>query len=229
MPTVWVAVDEADERAVERVLLAIHPHRHIKVGLEVFCRLGPGYVRRLCEDGYDVFLDLKCHDIPRTVGRAVAAVRDLGAKMLTVHAAGGRAMLEAAQAEAGPMALVAVTVLTSLDEHLLREMGMGRSPREWALRLAELAQGAGLSGVVASGDEVAAIRATWPHARAVVPGIRLVGQAVHDQRRVVTPEVAVNRGATDLVVGRAITRADNPREALDLVCRAALRPEKEET
>jgi orotidine-5'-phosphate decarboxylase len=213
-PRIWVAIDESDRAAVDRLLSAIEPHREVKVGLELFSRLGPHFVRELSNRGYDLFLDLKYHDIPRTVGRAVAAVRDLGARMVTVHAAGGLAMLKAAVGAAGPMTVVAVTVLTSLDGTALREMGLTLGPQDWASELANLAREAGVQGIVCSGDEVAAMRSLWPSARVVVPGIRLLGQDAGDQRRVVTPTVAVQRGATDLVVGRAVTGASNPRAVL---------------
>lgn len=210
----WVAMDVSNREQSERVLGAIAPHRHIKVGIELFYRMGPEYVVELVDRGYHVFLDLKCHDIPRTVGRAAAAARDLGVELLTVHAAGGLAMLNAAQESAGMMDVVAVTMLTSLSADDLSTLGIQGSVIHLVHRGAENARRAGLAGVVVSGREVSAIKRFWPDCRLVVPGIRLLGDAPGDQARVDTPARAVSAGATDLVVGRAVVESSDPARAL---------------
>jgi orotidine-5'-phosphate decarboxylase len=172
-------------------------------------------VAAILELGLPVFLDLKLHDIPNTVAKAVEALAPLEPTVLTVHAAGGRAMLEAAKAAApASTKVVAVTVLTSLDGEDLRSIGVTSEPREQVERLAELAQSAGLDGIVCSGAEVAAARAAWPDGFFVVPGVRPAGGDVSDQKRVVTPRQALDDGASILVIGRPITAADDPARAL---------------
>ena len=200
--------------------------RFFKVGSELFTAAGPDVVRRLREEaGAEVFLDLKFHDIPNTVAGAVRSAAKLGVRLLTVHAAGGAPMLSAAQqaaAAAGPdCGVLAVTVLTSLDPSVLAD-AWGRSDRlEMArevLRLATLAADAGLHGVVCSGSEVASVRATFGDRLApLVPGIRLAGGDAHDQARVMTPSAAQRAGARYLILGRAVTAAADPREAMDRV------------
>lgn len=190
-----------------------------KVGLELFTREGPGIVGELHDRGKRVFLDLKLLDIPNTVAGAVAAASDLGVELLTLHAQGGPGMLEAALARVGPSTrLLAVTVLTSLSPDEM-EVVWGRpvaAVRREVLRLAELARETGIHGVVASPLEAAELRgALGPDALVVTPGIRPPGADRHDQNRVATPEAAVAAGASHLVVGRAITRAPDPREALE--------------
>lgn len=217
----WVALDVASRDEANRLLDRIASQRHIKVGMELFYRLGPGFVRELVDRHYHVFLDLKCHDIPRTVGRAVAAVRDLGVEMLTVHAAGGLDMLQTARQEAGLMDLVAVTVLTSLDHWELARIGLDVSVDALVEKATRLAADAGLAGVVASAGETGTIRQLWPGARIVVPGLRLPGDAVADQRRVAGPGDAVRVGATDLVVGRPITESSDPEYQLGRFLAAA--------
>ncbi|MCL5115665.1 MAG: orotidine-5'-phosphate decarboxylase [Firmicutes bacterium] len=211
----WVALDLPHRDDVERMLQQLGSHRHVKVGMELFYRLGPDYVRSLADRGYHIFLDLKCHDIPRTAGRAVAAVRDLGIEMLTLHAAGGLEMLDAARQEAGTVDLIAVTVLTSLDDAALADAGIRASVDDLAMAATRLAQRAGLAGVVTSAEEALELRGLWPGARLVVPGIRLMENARGDQRRVMGPREAVERGATDLVVGRPIVEASDPAAALE--------------
>ena len=158
---------------------------------------------------------MKLHDIPNTVAKAVEALAPLEPAVLTVHAAGGRAMLEAAKAAAPPSTkVVAVTVLTSLDGDDLRSIGVSSEPREQVERLAGLARSAGLDGIVCSGAEVAAARAAWPDGFFVVPGVRPAGGDVSDQKRVVTPRQALDDGASILVIGRPITVADDPARAL---------------
>jgi orotidine-5'-phosphate decarboxylase len=186
-----------------------------KLGLQAFIANGPSVVREVAALGERVFLDLKIHDIPNTARHAVAEASALGAAILTVHAAGGEAMLRACAEAASPETLVlAVTVLTSLDEGELGRIGMSGSPLDSAVRLATLAREAGLRGVVASPQEIAAIRAACgPGFVILTPGIRPVGTDAGDQRRMMTPREAIAAGADYLVVGRPITAAANRREA----------------
>jgi len=187
----------------------------VKLGLELFSSNGPAGVSAIASLGLPVFLDLKLHDIPNTVTKAVEALRPLQPAVLTVHAAGGRAMLEAAKAAASPNTkVVAVTVLTSLDGGDLQSIGVSYEPREQVDRLARLARSAGLDGIVCSGAEVAAAKAAWPEGFFVVPGVRPPGGDVSDQKRVVTPRQALDDGASILVIGRPITGAENPSAAL---------------
>jgi orotidine-5'-phosphate decarboxylase len=187
----------------------------VKLGLEFFSANGPAGVASVLELGLPVFLDLKLHDIPNTVAKAVEALRPLEPAVLTVHAAGGRAMLEAAKAAAGTTTkVVAVTVLTSLDESDLHSIGVASEPREQVERLAELARSAGLDGIVCSGAEVAAAKAAWSGGYFVVPGVRPAGADVSDQKRVVTPRQALDDGASMLVIGRPITGASDPAAAI---------------
>ena len=187
----------------------------VKLGLEFFSANGPTGVASVLELGLPVFLDLKLHDIPNTVAKAVEALRPLELAVLTVHAAGGRAMLEAAKVAAGPATkVVAVTVLTSLDSDDLQSIGVASEPREQVERLAKLARSAGLDGIVCSGAEVAASKAAWPDGYFVVPGVRPPGADVSDQKRVVTPRQALDDGASMLVIGRPITGAADPAAAI---------------
>lgn len=186
----------------------------LKLGLEFFAAHGRAGVEAMAEIGLPLFLDLKLHDIPNTVGKAVAALADLSPAILTVHAGGGRAMLRAARA-AAPAAtrVVAVTMLTSLDAGDLADTGVTGSASDHVERLADLAQDAGVDGVVCSGAEVAGVHARWPGGYFVVPGLRPAGSAVGDQKRVVTPRAAADAGASVLVIGRPITEAADPAEA----------------
>ena len=187
----------------------------VKLGLEFFSANGPAGVASVLELGLPVFLDLKLHDIPNTVAKAVEALRPLEPAVLTVHAAGGRAMLEAAKAAAGATTkVVAVTVLTSLDGDDLQSIGVASGSKEQVERLAALARSAGLDGIVCSGAEVAAAKAAWPDGYFVVPGVRPAGADVSDQKRVVTPRQALNDGASMLVIGRPITGASDPAAAI---------------
>jgi orotidine-5'-phosphate decarboxylase len=187
----------------------------VKLGLEFFAANGPAGVASILELGLPVFLDLKLHDIPNTVAKAVSALAPLEPAVLTVHAAGGRAMLEAAKAAASPATkVVAVTVLTSLDGDDLHSIGVPADPREQVERLAGLARSAGLDGIVCSGAEVAAANAAWPNGFFVVPGVRPSGGDASDQKRVVTPRQALDDGASILVIGRPITGSDDPAAAI---------------
>jgi orotidine-5'-phosphate decarboxylase len=189
-----------------------------KVGKELFTAVGPSIVRELVAGGKKVFLDLKFHDIPNTVAGAVRSAASLGVSLLTVHAAGGSKMLlaaaeAAAQSESKPTVL-AVTVLTSLAEPDLEEIGVTGGVQAQVLRLATLAIHAGCGGIVASAQEATQLRHSLGAAFTLVtPGIRPAGSAVADQARVVTPEAAIRAGADYLVVGRPITAAANPAEA----------------
>ena len=198
----------------------------VKVGLELFCAEGPSFVREL-QRSIPVFLDLKFHDIPTTVHRALEAVLALNPRLVNVHAQGGAAMLEAAadavrahRQRGGETELLAVTVLTSLDRQALARLGCTAEPGDLALHLARLAGDCGVDGVVCSAQEARRIReACGADFRLLTPGIRPVGAAVQDQARVVTPAQALRDGATWLVVGRPITQAENPVAAADLILR----------
>jgi orotidine-5'-phosphate decarboxylase len=192
----------------------------LKVGLEAFVAEGPSIVSEVAETGARVFLDLKLHDIPTTVGRAVAAAVRSGASMVNVHAFGGRDMLVAARASAnaaGPFVkVIAVTLLTSLDSRLLADLPVSGHPEGIARRLAVLAKDCGLDGVVCAPPDVREIKAACGSAfLAVVPGIRPAGTDRHDQRRVATPADALLEGADLLVVGRPVTAAPDPDAALE--------------
>jgi orotidine-5'-phosphate decarboxylase len=200
--------------------------RWFKIGPHLFTAAGPAAVASAARRG-KIFLDLKFHDIPSTVAAGVAAAARLGAALCNVHALGGRAMMAAAadaarNAPAGRAGartrVIAVTLLTSADAAVLAEIGLGPSPLDVTLRLAQLAKASGLDGVVASAHEAAAIRgACGPEFLIVVPGIRPRGVAAEDQRRTDTPAAAIAAGADMLVVGRAVTRADDPRAAAQAV------------
>lgn len=188
--------------------------RWFKVGLELHTAEGPAVVHQLRTRGFSVFLDLKFHDIPNTVAGAVRSAAAAGAELLTVHAAGGPAMLEAAADAAdclpNPPQLLAVTVLTSMDQLQLAAIGVDRSPEQQVLRLADTASEAGITGFVASPEEVSALRHRFPAATLVIPGIRPAGAATGDQKRIATPATALLAGATSLVIGRPITQAPDP-------------------
>jgi len=190
----------------------------LKIGMELYYAAGNALVEALHRRGFRIFLDLKLHDIPNTVAGAVRSVASLGAELLTVHGSGGRAMLQAAvdaaaQTPGGPR-LIAVTVLTSMDQGQLASVGVNSSPLEQALRLAHLAKDSGVSGMVCSPEEAASLRQEiGPEAILVVPGIRPPGATVDDQRRIASPNEAISRGASLLVVGRPITRAEDPGKA----------------
>ncbi len=182
-----------------------------KVGMDLFYQGGPKVAQEVVALGRPVFLDLKLHDIPQTVARGVRAVRSLGVSYLTVHAAGGEAMLRAAQEEAGDaLRLLAVTLLTSIDGPVAQAIGWQEAPQEIVLRLARIAQGAGLKGYITSGEEAARLRALAPDAAIGVPGVRRAQDASGDQRRVVTPAAARRAGADLIIVGRPITQAADP-------------------
>ncbi len=188
-----------------------------KVGLELFCAEGPKCLEPLQKRGKKIFLDLKLHDIPRTVANAVKTAAEHGVNLMTVHAIGGRAMLEAAAEAAkecaNPPKIVAVTTLTSLSQDDFVDLGINRQVSEQALALGELAISSGIDGMVTSAWEVKALREKFPEAVLVTPGIRMADGDVGDQKRVATPGFAVKEGASHLVVGRPILQAENPVEA----------------
>lgn len=184
----------------------------VKLGLEFFCAHGHHGVHELAQETrLPIFLDLKLHDIPNTVAGAMRAISVLQPAIVTVHAAGGRAMMEDAKAAADEHTrVVAVTLLTSMDERDLARIGVTGAPSDHVLRLAELAQQAGLDGIVCSGQEVRSVRDRWKDGFFVVPGLRLASGSSGDQKRVVTPRQARDDGASVLVIGRPISRADDP-------------------
>ena len=190
-----------------------------KVGKELFVSTGPDIVRAIREEGGEVFLDLKFHDIPHTVGRAVAAAAQLKVSMLTVHTAGGSEMLRVARETAGEETLVlGVTVLTSMDGADLNAVGVSDEPSAQVERLGRLAVQSGLGGLVCSPREIELLRGVLPReVRLVTPGIRPAGSVAGDQKRTLTPPEAITAGADWLVIGRPITAAENPREAAEAI------------
>ena len=216
MKPIFVAIDTPDLIGAQSLARAVRDHAGgLKLGLEFFSANGPEGVARLSDTGLPLFLDLKLHDIPNTVGKAVQALSVLRPAVLTVHAGGGKAMLAAAKAAAGSETkVVAVTMLTSLDRDDLEATGVDSSPAEQVARLAALARDSGVDGIVCSGAEVAAARTTWRDGVLVVPGVRPAGGDVGDQKRVVTPRQALDAGASILVIGRPITGASDPERAI---------------
>jgi orotidine-5'-phosphate decarboxylase len=209
---IFVAIDTPDFERAKAIAMRVRNHvGGIKLGLEFFCANGRHGVREMAELDLPIFLDLKLHDIPNTVGKAIQALRPLEPAILTVHAAGGRAMMEDAKA-AAPLGtkVVGVTVLTSLDEDDLAATGIAGDPHAQVERLTALAREAGLDGVVCSGNEVAAAKKLWPDGFFVVPGVRPADGPVGDQKRVMTPRKALDAGASILVIGRPITQAADP-------------------
>ncbi len=211
---VAVALDAPDALTAARWAAAVAPHVQVlKVGLELFCAVGPGIVEQVRNDR-EVFLDLKLHDIPNTVAGAARAVAPLRPRFLTVHAAGGADMVQAAVQAAPEVTITAITVLTSLTAAHLEAVGLAGPPADAVRRLAALAVGAGAGALVCSPQEVALVRAeVGPDVVLVTPGVRPAGSAVGDQARVATPQQALADGADLLVVGRPITGAADPAEA----------------
>lgn len=225
---IFVALDTRDLAAALKLGRALKGAvGGLKIGLELFGAHGPAGLRKLARVGLPLFLDLKLHDIPNTVASAVRAVAPLAPAILTVHASGGPAMLraaadaaaEGAQAAGVPRAkIVAITVLTSLDAVDLGRVGQAGPLAEQVLRLADLAQGSGIDGVVCSPEETALLRAKYgPEFVLVVPGIRPSWAEAGDQKRVMTPRQAIDAGADYLVIGRPITRAAEPRRAAERI------------
>jgi orotidine-5'-phosphate decarboxylase len=212
---IFVALDTPDLERAKAIATRVRNHvGGIKLGLEFFAANGRSGVKDMAQLGLPIFLDLKLHDIPNTVAKAVQSLRDLEPAVLTVHAVGGRAMMEDAKAAApSGTKVVGVTVLTSLDGSDLQSIGLPPNPHAHVQRLTALAREAGLDGVVCSGEEVKAARALWPDGFYVVPGVRPMDGHAGDQKRVVTPRQALNDGASILVIGRPITAADDPDQA----------------
>ena len=216
-----VALDYEKESDALALVDQIDPNLcRLKVGKEMFTTLGMNFVKQLHQRHFDVFLDLKYHDIPNTVARAVRSAADLGVWRVDLHASGGLRMMEEAKRILGPYGkdaplLIAVTVLTSMEDLDLLQIGINASPMEQVLRLAHLTQRAGLDGVVCSPQEVEILRnACGEEFKLVTPGIRPTGADFGDQRRVMTPAAAIRAGSDYLVIGRPITKADNPVEVL---------------
>lgn len=216
MTPIFVAIDTPDLRQALAIAEAVKGHAGgVKLGLEFFSAQGPAGIDAMGELGLPIFLDLKLHDIPTTVAKAIKALAPLKPAILTVHAAGGEAMLEAAKAAApAGTRVVAVTVLTSLDEADLACTGVNSAASDQVVRLAMLARDSGVDGIVCSGAEVATVRGLWPQGTIVVPGVRPAGADTADQKRVVTPRQALDDGASVLVIGRPITGAPDPMRAM---------------
>jgi len=212
---IYLALDLPRLDAAEALARKVKGHiGGIKLGMEFFYAHGHHGVHEIAHVGLPIFLDLKLHDIPNTVASAMQAIHVLEPAIVTVHASGGRAMMEDAKAAAGEHCkVVGVTVLTSLDESDLARNGVSGTPHDQALRLAELAQSAGLDGIVCSGQEVAAVHRQWEDGFLVVPGLRPANGHIADQKRTVTPREARDAGASVLVIGRPISRASDPLEA----------------
>lgn len=219
-----VALDFPDAHSALEMAQALDPGKcRVKVGKELFTSAGPAVVESLQSKGFEVFLDLKFHDIPNTTASAVRAAAELGVWMVNVHASGGRRMMEACrdvlERRGGKRPLLtAVTILTSLEHEDLQEVGVDIEPMVQVQRLARLTQDCGLDGVVCSAREAKALRgALGDEFLLVTPGIRPADSAADDQKRIVTPAQAIENGSSYLVVGRPITRADNPNAALEAI------------
>jgi len=219
-PRIIVALDFSEVSQALAVVARLHPSTcRLKVGKELFTLGGPPLVEKLLKQGFQVFLDLKFHDIPHTVAQACRAAAELGVWMMTVHTLGGGKMLEAAREAVASTSqrplLIGVTLLTSLDDDDLRDIGIGGTVEDQVVRLAGLAQQTGLDGVVCSAQEARSLRVRYgPGFCLVTPGIRPAGAATQDQRRVMTPAEALQAGADYLVIGRPITQAPDPQQAL---------------
>ena len=224
-PRVIVSLDYADsEQALGLVSRLDSDLCRLKIGMELFTRAGPTLIEKLIADGFDIFLDLKFHDIPTTVANACTAAADLGVWMVNVHASGGKRMLVKARESIARMPqqpiLIAVTVLTSMDEIDLQQTGTPDAVKDQVLRLADLANDCGLDGVVCSAQEAGLLREKFgPSFKLVTPGIRPAGTNRDDQRRVMTPAGAIQAGSHFLVIGRPITQAEDPLAALEAINR----------
>lgn len=234
MTCIVTALDVPRTQDAERLVAQLDPAlTRVKIGNELFTIGGPALVEHCQTQGFDVFLDLKYHDIPNTVANSVVAASSLGVWMVNLHASGGLRMMQAAREALAPFKgdtgtrLIGVTVLTSLDADELRDIGFDATPAEQAMRFAQQAADAGLDGVVCSAHEAAAIKAAHgSRFLTVTPGVRPSGSAVtssgsqsDDQRRVMTPVDAINNGSDYLVIGRPITQAKNPNDALTAIHR----------
>lgn len=220
-PKVIVALDFDQLNNAEAFVEKLKPELcKLKVGKEMFTHFGPQFVKDLVQKGYDVFLDLKFHDIPNTVAKACIAAADLGVWMCNVHASGGPKMMEAAKQAIDKNGghipkLIAVTVLTSMDNDQLRSIGISHDAQDQVLKLAKLTNASGLDGVVCSAQEAVMLRSEIGESfQLVTPGIRPLGSDKGDQSRVMTPVEAMNAGVSYMVIGRPITKADDPLDAL---------------
>lgn len=220
-PKVVIALDYDNKQTALAFIDQLDPTTcRLKIGKEMFTHFGPDFVKQIVDKGFDVFLDLKFHDIPNTVAKAVKAAADLGVWMVNVHASGGRRMMEAAKLILEPYGdkaplLIAVTVLTSMDESDLKELGIKLSPLEQVKRLATLTKSSGLDGVVCSSHEATELKALLgAEFKLITPGIRPEGSEKGDQRRIKTPKQAMDSGSDYLVIGRPITQSENPTQVL---------------
>ncbi|MGO2182711.1 MAG: orotidine-5'-phosphate decarboxylase [Pseudoalteromonas nigrifaciens] len=219
---ILIALDYDDQQAALDFVKQLSPDScRLKVGKEMFTYFGPAFVKELIDLGFDVFLDLKFHDIPNTVAKAVTAAAKMGVWMVNVHASGGFEMMSKAKQALAPFGdkaplLIAVTVLTSMDETELKRLGVEKTPQEQVIYLAKLAKEAGLDGVVCSAQEAQQLKAELGAGfKLVTPGIRPVGSDAGDQKRIMTPKQAIDAGSDYLVIGRPITQADNPVTVLE--------------
>ena len=219
-PRIIIALDFKDEASTLALVAQLEPSLcRLKVGKELFVRCGPSLVKKLINKGFDVFLDLKFHDIPNTVAAACHAAADMGVWMVNVHASGGRKMMQFAReaidkSEHKPL-LIGVTILTSLSRQDIAEVGLDIEPADQVLRLARLARDSGLDGVVCSPQEVSVLKQQLGQDFCLVtPGVRPSGSAAGDQQRVMTPSQALRSGSDYLVIGRPITAASDPVQAL---------------
>lgn len=217
---ILVAIDKPDAESALALIDQLDPHLcRIKIGKELFTAAGSDFVKSLVARDFEIFLDLKFHDIPNTVAKAVKAAADLGVWMVNVHASGGAKMMAAAKSALAdlenPPLLIAVTVLTSMSAQELVDLGVSTPLEEHVLNLAKMAKASGLDGVVCSAQEASALKAELgDDFLLVTPGVRPVGADIGDQSRVVTPEQAIANGSDYLVIGRPITQADSPSVAL---------------
>jgi orotidine-5'-phosphate decarboxylase len=215
-----IALDVGSAKEAVALVRELSDHvTFFKIGLQLFTSAGPEVVRAVRETGAKVFLDLKLHDIPNTVAKAVSAASELGVSMLTLHLSGGRNMLEAAAAACPPdLLLLGVTVLTSADDATLREIGVEADVAKQALRLAAIGAAAGVRGLITSPREVAVLRKTLgSNATIITPGVRPSWAAADDQKRFTTPAEALQNGADYLVIGRPVTAHRDPREAVRMI------------
>ncbi|MBB1271646.1 orotidine-5'-phosphate decarboxylase [Psychromonas sp. SR45-3] len=221
-PKVVIALDYDNKQQALAFIEQLDPSTcRLKIGKEMFTHFGPEFVKLVVAKGFDVFLDLKFHDIPNTVAKAVKAAAELGVWMVNVHASGGRRMMEAAKAILEPYGdkaplLIAVTVLTSMDQNDLTELGIDLTPAEQVKRLATLTKSSGLDGVVCSSHEAQELKALLGESfKLITPGIRPAGSDAGDQRRIKTPKQALESGSDYLVIGRPITQAEDPVAVLN--------------
>lgn len=214
-----VALDYSNEEQALGFVSKVTPDLcKLKVGKELFTTAGPRFVEKIVEQGFDVFLDLKFHDIPNTVMKACHAAADLGVWMVNVHALGGKTMMQAAKegVNHSPTKLIAVTILTSMGQDDLNQIGIQTEVKDQVVNLAALANDSGLDGVVCSAKEVSVLRKNLGNDFLLVtPGIRPKGNETSDQKRVMTPSEAINAGSSYLVIGRPITQSDSPVKTLE--------------